>query len=384
MPGWPMRSGSAFRTRSRPGRRGSFARPTPSAWASTGRTSRSSFTTSCPARSRRTTRKSGARAATGAPADAVLLWNYVDVRTREFLIEREDDEDPRRPREPPDPEQRERRRELERRKLRRMIAYADSTGCHRATLLGYFGEKDVRPRCGACGNCGRRRALDADQLLLLRKILSGVARGGERWGKRRIAAMLTGRLEGLPERLIGLSTTGLLEGERPGLVEEWIEASVGAGLLKATEDAYRTLALTGSGREVMAGRVTDVEITLPEPPPVRAAGRRRKIPAQNSAATSGNEPVRSAADPALLEALRHWRRGRKRAPRCAVLRRPPRPYPRGARGRSAGEPARALRDPGHRAREARGLRARAPLSAGAGVRTEVRESGLTPKSENQD
>ena len=80
----------------------------------------------------------------GRPADAVLLWNYVDVRTREFLIEREDaDEDPRRERTPPDPEQRERRRELERRKLRRMIAYADSTACYRATLLGYFGEKDV-------------------------------------------------------------------------------------------------------------------------------------------------------------------------------------------------------------------------------------------------
>ncbi len=258
----------------------------------------------------------------GRPADAVLLWNYVDVRTREFLIEREDDEDPRRSREPPDPEQRERRRELERRKLRRMIAYADSTGCHRATLLGYFGEKDVRPRCGACGNCGRRRALDPDQLLLLRKILSGVARGGERWGKRRIAAMLTGRLEGLPERLIGLSTTGLLEGERPGLVEEWIEASVGAGLLKATEDAYRTLALTGSGREVMAGRVTEVEITLPEPQPVRAAGRKRKTKSRDSAAVSGPESIPSAADPALLDALRNWRReesARRGVPAYVVL-----------------------------------------------------------------
>lgn len=259
----------------------------------------------------------------GRPADAVLLWNYVDVRTREFLIEREGaDEDPRRPKGPPDPEQRERRRELERRKLRRMIAYADSTGCHRATLLGYFGEKDVPPRCGACGNCGRRRALDPDQLQLLRKILSGVARGGERWGKRRIAAMLTGRLEGLPERLTGLSTTGLLEGERPRAVEEWIDAAVGAGLLAATEDAYRTLALTRPGREVMAGRVARVELTLPEPPRGRAAGRKRKNKSWDAAATSGGDSDRNSADPTLLGALRHWRReesARRGVPAYVVL-----------------------------------------------------------------
>jgi ATP-dependent DNA helicase RecQ len=258
----------------------------------------------------------------GRSADAVLLWNYVDVRTREFLIEREDEEDPRRSKEPRDPGERERRRELERKKLRRMVAYADSTGCHRATLLGYFGEKDVRPRCNACGNCGRRRPLDPDQLLLLRKILSGVARGGERWGKRRIAAMLTGRLEGLPERLTGLSTTGLLEGERPGRVEEWIDAAVGAGLLVPTEDAYRTLALTGAGREVMAGRATEVEITLPEPPPLRAVGRKKKTPAREIAATPRSGSLRGMADPALLDALRVWRReesARRGVPAYVVL-----------------------------------------------------------------
>src|SRR5207245_1767019 len=92
----------------------------------------------------------------GRPADVTLLWNYVDVRTREFFIEKEDEEsDFWRQRPPLDPVQRERKRELDRKKLRRMIAYADSTGCLRATLLGYFGEQDVPPRCGDCGNCAR-------------------------------------------------------------------------------------------------------------------------------------------------------------------------------------------------------------------------------------
>jgi ATP-dependent DNA helicase RecQ len=257
----------------------------------------------------------------GRPAKAVLLWNYVDVRTREFLIERESaEEDARRRREETDPEQRERGRELERKKLRRMIAYADSTGCHRATLLGYFGEKDVAPRCGACGNCHRRRTLEPEQLLLLRKILSGVARGGQRWGKRRIAAMLTGQLEGLPEPLTALSTTGLLSGEKPRAVEEWIDAAVGAGLLAATDDTYRTLSLTRLGRAVMAGRVVEVELTLPEPPLGRGAGEKRKKASDLGRPAAFDTLV--LADPSLLGALRRWRReesARRGVPAFVVL-----------------------------------------------------------------
>src|SRR5262249_56194301 len=83
---------------------------------------------------------------------------------------------------------------------------------------------------------------------------------------RRGGGEVGGRLEGLPEPVTGLSTTGLLKDEKPKAIEEWIEAAVGAGLLSATDDVYRTLSLTRFGREVMAGRATDVEVTLPEPP----------------------------------------------------------------------------------------------------------------------
>jgi ATP-dependent DNA helicase RecQ len=239
----------------------------------------------------------------GRPAQATLLWNYVDVRTREFFIEKDDlEEDPRRAGARLDPAQREKKRELDRAKLRRMIAYADTTGCLRAALLGYFGEAGVAPRCGACGNCRRRRPLSPEETLQMRKILSGVARGGERWGKRRIAAMLAGRLEGLPDSLTGLSTTGLLQDEKPAAIEEWIEAAVGAGLLSATDDTYRTLSLTRVGREVMAGRATEVELTLPERP--------RGRPAKKKRAERWTEIVSGAGEPepGLFDALKRWRR----------------------------------------------------------------------------
>ncbi len=254
----------------------------------------------------------------GRRADATLLWNYVDVRTREFLIDQGDDPAPPagdsrpRPVRRVSPEERERKRALDHRKLARMITYADSSGCYRATILGYFGERGVAPLCGFCGNCSRRRELSAEDLLRLRKILSGVARGGQRWGKRRLVAMLTGDLDGLPEPLMRLSTTGILTGESPRTVGAWIDAAQGGGLLSATDDVYRTLSLTPAGRDVMAGRMKEVALTLPEP--ARPKSKRKKL--------SKVLPATGSADPARIEALREWRRreaARRSVPAYVVL-----------------------------------------------------------------
>ena len=242
----------------------------------------------------------------GRRADATLLWNYVDVRTREFLIEQTD--------EGGESVHRERRRDLDRSKLSRMIAYADSAGCFRATILGYFGERDAALECGFCGNCTRRREISEEDLLRLRKILSGVARGGERWGKRRIVAMLTGDLDGLPDSLAGLSTTGILAAEGTRVVADWVDAAQGGGLLAATPDAYRTLSLTRAGRDVMAGRATRVALTVPEPP--RPKARRSRA---SKAIAAGAE---MSADPRRIEALREWRRleaARRAVPAYVVL-----------------------------------------------------------------
>ena len=241
----------------------------------------------------------------GRRAEATLLWNYVDVRTREFLIEQTEGSGDR--------------RELESRKLARMIAYADSSGCYRATILGYLGERGAPSDCGFCGSCARRRDVSPEDLLRLRKILSGVARGGERWGKRKLVAMLTGDLEGLPEPLTHLSTTGILAADGARTVADWIDAAQGGGLLAASDDVYRTLSLTPAGREVMAGRSPRVALTLPEPPRPKAK-RSRKTTSKILAEAVAAEPAN--ASPARIEALREWRRqeaARRSVPAYVVL-----------------------------------------------------------------
>ena len=189
----------------------------------------------------------------GRRATATLLWDYGDVSTREFLIDspRRDNSAYRR-RAPVDPEEADRRKALEHRKLQRMIEYAQNPGCLRATILRYFGEEDAPAACGACGNCAPR-ALDAQETDLLRKLLAGIARAGERYGRRRIIAMLRGATRDLPPALSNLSTTGLLKDESDEALSAWVDAAIAGGLVSVSSDEYRTLRLTPPGRAVMRG-----------------------------------------------------------------------------------------------------------------------------------
>jgi len=237
----------------------------------------------------------------GRQAAATLLWNYVDVRTREFLIDRENEEDAEREARRPDPAEVARRKDLDHRKLRRMVSYADTSACLRATILRYFGDAAAKEPCGSCGNCSRLQPIDDADRLLVRKIVSGVARAGERYGRRKIAAMLVGDVTDLPEMLTGLSTTGLLREMPVAIVERWIDAATAAGLLSASDDQYRTLSLTALGRDVMTGRVQDVLIAAPRVQPERSPRKKsRKMRVEISAGSS-------APQQPIVDALRAWR-----------------------------------------------------------------------------
>ena len=198
----------------------------------------------------------------GRPATATLLWDQADVATREYLIDSPRRDKPGRNTSAHDPVELARRKDLEHRKLKRMIDYADTTACLRATILGYFGDAAARERCDACGNC-RPDALDAYERDMVRKMLSGIARAGERYGRHRIVAMLLGEVDDLPSALRRLSTTGLLRHETPEALRGWIDAATEAGLIVISNDRYRTLSLTERGRDAMLNRLGDFEMRRP-------------------------------------------------------------------------------------------------------------------------
>ncbi len=202
----------------------------------------------------------------GRAATATLLWDYADVETRRFLIDspRKNNSAHRRSSSPLDPEEAARRRTLEHAKLARMVEYADTPTCLRATILRYFGDPDVREPCGACANCCPD-ALDSYERELVRKILAGIARAGERYGRTRIVAMLVGDTTELPAPLTRLSTTGLLRHESAHALHDWISACVAASLVSVSNDRFRTLTLTPEGRQAMRGRLPTMSVRRPMP-----------------------------------------------------------------------------------------------------------------------
>jgi ATP-dependent DNA helicase RecQ len=151
-------------------------------------------------------------------------------------------------------------------KLRRMISWADARVCRQRMILEYFGESGAAD-CGNCDVCragsdrlGAREAT-AEELTVVRKLLSGVARcsvrgaGGweGRFGRARIAGMLTGSRsrEVLSARLDELSTYGALREWGQAFVLTLFRELESAGYLQTSGGEYPMVTLTEAGVQMM-------------------------------------------------------------------------------------------------------------------------------------
>ena len=137
--------------------------------------------------------------------------------------------------------------------LRQMERYASSVGCRHRHLAEYFGDRYENERCGACDFCLNELEPAAEPVALARKILSCVARVGQRFGATHIANVLRGDA-GEQVRVRGhdrLSTFGLLPSSSVTEVRGYIEQLIGLGLLQQTEDAFPVIVLTQKGLELL-------------------------------------------------------------------------------------------------------------------------------------
>src|SRR5438270_12342534 len=207
-------------------------------------------------------------------------------------------------------------REKERRdraKLKLMVDFAYARTCRQQAILRYFGEEDPA-RCGNCDICletaGPARAPGADEALIVRKALSGVARmsgrGSEGWeprfGRGRIVQTLVGSRsrEIIQARLDQLSTYGLLQSEGVAYLNQLLRELQDVGMLISSGGQYPMVTLTQLGDEVMKGRC-DYQLRWPRrSSPDRTASRKSK-----AKESSLDEMV--PVDTAILERLRKLR-----------------------------------------------------------------------------
>lgn len=254
----------------------------------------------------------------GLPSECAVLFTYADTRIHEFFIDRIGED---RPFGDTDVE---RLKDMERQKLRHMVAYGYSEKCRHAEIMRYFGEHTTMTSCGACDNCeahagdappawaapGRAsarprrtrtaeqapltqgRELSEEETLILQKLLSAFARANGRVSAQVVLRVTRGVDQDVPDALRDSKSFGILKGMKAGVLQSLVSELRRRRVL-AEAPGRGALDLTTHGREVMWRRVT-VRLDMP------AFGARRSRLAVKDRADD--------ADPALFEALRALRK----------------------------------------------------------------------------
>ena len=181
--------------------------------------------------------------------------------------------------------------------LRDMERYASSVGCRHRRLVAYFGESIEGDGCGACDYCLGELEPVPDAITVARKILSAVARVGQRFGSAHVVNILRGRetdavvARGHKE----LSVFGLLADHAADQVRGYVDQLLAGGWLRQTEGDYPVLQLTADGLALMKD---------PAAAPDLALARQRKPEKGRSARDRQSAASWEGVDRDLFESLR--------------------------------------------------------------------------------
>lgn len=120
----------------------------------------------------------------GGEADCILLYSPKDVRLNRFMIENSEGNDEL------TIEENKQIRERDFERLKYMTFYSTTNDCLRGFILRYFGG-EKKAYCGKCSNCLSVHKL-VDVTIDAQKIMSCIARTGQRYGKTVICDVLKG------------------------------------------------------------------------------------------------------------------------------------------------------------------------------------------------
>jgi len=191
--------------------------------------------------------ESGRAGRDGLEAECVLIYSTADFLKWRVMLERNG-------------ELTDARRAL----MRDMERYAASVGCRHRHLVRYFGEDFQRGGCDACDYCLGELETVAEPVVLARKILSCVARLGQRFGAAHVTNVLRGAAveSVLARRHQELSTFGLLLDGTVAEVRGYIEQLSASGFLQQAGDEFPVLTLTARGVTLLKDASSHPDLTL--------------------------------------------------------------------------------------------------------------------------
>jgi ATP-dependent DNA helicase RecQ len=181
----------------------------------------------------------------GLEAECVLLYSAADVLRWESLIEKS----------AADAEAVLEIVAASRQLLDHMRRFCSGVHCRHRKLSEYFGQSYGRPNCEACDVCLNEVEGLADATVTAQKILSCVARAGERFGGEHIIDILLGANTERIHRWSHeeLSTYGLMKNVDRKTLTNVLYQLIDDGLLERTTDDRPVLRLNDASREVLRG-----------------------------------------------------------------------------------------------------------------------------------
>ena len=184
----------------------------------------------------------------GLEAECVLLYSAADVLRWESLIEKS----------AADASARVEVIAAARELLEHMRRFCTGVHCRHRKLSEYFGQEYSKPNCEACDLCLNEVEGLADATVTAQKILSCVARAGERFGAEHIVDVLLGANTERVRRWRHeeLSTYGLMKGTNRKTLINMLYQLLDDGLLERTAEERPVLRLNDASRDVLRGKRT--------------------------------------------------------------------------------------------------------------------------------
>ena len=225
----------------------------------------------------------------GLAAECVLLYSSADVFSWEALVRKSAEESDL------EPDEAARLVAAQGEHLHAMRRYAQAARCRHAALSEYFGQDYAPAACGACDVCLDETESLPDSTVTAQKILSCVARAGERFGVRHICEVLRGaKTEGIQRHGHDrLSTFGLLAALDQRTAENLVHQLLDQELLSRSGGDRPVVSLNARSWQVMRG---ERPVVLLEP----RLGRTR--------AAKADVDDWEGVDRDLFDRLRRWRR----------------------------------------------------------------------------
>ena len=177
----------------------------------------------------------------GLTSECHLLFNRGDIRTLEYLIHTTVQLN---------------RKEIEIKKLQKMIDFCESKECLRSFILKYFGEGNVREYCTNCSNCLNNDEL-RDYTIEAQKVLSCVYRTKERYGISVLIDILRGMTgpKIINDKLNELTTYGIMKDYSSKFIRDFIKMLIEYGYVSLKDGTYSMLKLNEKSYKILKSQL---------------------------------------------------------------------------------------------------------------------------------